>query len=505
MLKMPLLYIGSDSDSIAKVSHLIHQLTVVENEAEALKELSSRPYEGVIVDATLSFASALDLIERISIVKKLLLSLIITISQEPENLLRAIRLGITDVLASPMDSNELETTLKRLSFALTKQRQLAQKTSLLNQYKNAIDTSLFLIRTDTEGNIIYANDKYNDLTGYTPHEIIGQTHRLFKHPNTSKEQIRDLWATIQSKKVWHGTMSNLTKEGKSFYTDTYIVPILNENNEIEQYLDMRTDITEIKNYLSLVQQRVDEATQEIQNQQQQLFVQSRAAALGEMFDNIAHQWRQPIGAINNAIINAEFALELGNMELSDVHKTFEQINSYTAFLSKTIDDFRNFSHADNESTVFTLHDIITQTIGIIQGAYKMHSISLIYADNEETQGLQVEGPRGELSQVLLNVLGNARDAIAEKGVREGKVSIRLHPLTDSVTIDIADNGGGIPETVLPKIFDPYFTTKTKNQGTGIGLYMSKTIIETHYGGKIEAKNSEEGAMFTITLPRAQKS
>lgn len=505
MLKIPLLYIGNNQDSIQKMSLFIHQLTVVENESEALKELASKSYEGIIIDETLPFHLALDFINRISMVKKFLISLIITVTLEPENLLRSIRMGITDILSSPLNTNELESILKRLSFSLAKQKQLAKKTSLLNQYKNAIDTSLFLIRADTEGNIIYANDKYADLTGYALPEIIGQTHRLFKHPDTPKAQIEEIWKTIQSKKVWHGTMLNQTKEGKTFYTDTFIVPILDENNKIEEYLDMRTDITEIKNYLTIIQQKVDEATKEIQNQQQQLFSQSRSAALGEMFDNIAHQWRQPIGAINNAIINAEFALELGNMEINDIHKTFEHINTYTAFLSKTIDDFRNFSHPNNEKTIFPLHDVIAQTIAIVQGAYEMNSIILSYDSDEKSRLLHVQGPKGELSQVILNVLSNARDALIDKGLKAGVVTLSLKKSEDTVLMNISDNAGGIPEEILPKIFDPYFTSKTKNQGTGIGLYMSKTIIEKHYNGTIEAKNSKEGAIFTITLPYVENA
>jgi signal transduction histidine kinase len=110
------------------------------------------------------------------------------------------------------------------------------------------------------------------------------------------------------------------------------------------------------------------------------------------------------------------------------------------------------------------------------------------------------GASGELSQVVLNILGNARDVLRDKGTLEAYVSITLYTNDKEMIIEIADNGGGIPPEVLPKIFDPYFSTKNKAQGTGIGLYMSKTIIEKHYKGKLEAKNSEEGAIFTIRIP-----
>jgi len=500
MLNIHILYIGHDQDSINKITQNINKITVVHDESMALKELSAKPFEGIIVDTSITFELALDFIERISIVKKPLLSLIVSNNFDSAALLRAIRLGISDVIESPIDILQLKSTLQRLNFTILKQQQLAKKNSLLNQYKNALDTSLFITRTNIFGTIIYANDKYTDLTGFSTNEIIGQTHRIFKHPDTPKEQMRELWETIESKRVWHGTIANKTKAGTTFYRDTFIIPILDDQNEIVEYLDMRIDITEIKNYLNIIQQKVNETTTELEAKQQQLIAQSRSAALGEMLDNIAHQWRQPIGAINNAIINAEFALELGNMDLDDVLKTFQQISQYTLFLSRTIDDFRNFSNPNHDSVIFTVHNAIEQTINIIDGAYKMNNIQLVYDSDDTTQIMQICGPQGEFSQVILNILGNSRDAIKEKKIAQGIVTITLNQHEDMIILSMSDNAGGIPEEVLPKIFDPYFTTKSKVEGTGIGLYMSKTIIEKHFNGNIKADNTQQGAIFTISIP-----
>lgn len=261
-----------------------------------------------------------------------------------------------------------------------------------------------------------------------------------------------------------------------------------------------TDVTEMDNYRHALQSKFNLAAEEIKNQQERLIAQSRSAALGEMFDNIAHQWRQPIGAINNAIINAEFALELGGMNTEEILDTFEKINTYTAFLSGTIDDFRNFSNPDKEKIWFSPHEIIRQTITIIQGSFEANTISLTYTPNDEEQLLKIYGPSGEFSQVILNILSNARDALKEHVVQNAHVIISLTHQNEFISLQIADNAGGIPQTVLPKIFDPYFSTKSKAQGTGIGLYMSKTIIEKHFEGKLEAKNEGEGAVFTITIP-----
>ncbi|MFZ3052248.1 MAG: HAMP domain-containing sensor histidine kinase, partial [Sulfuricurvum sp.] len=145
-------------------------------------------------------------------------------------------------------------------------------------------------------------------------------------------------------------------------------------------------------------------------------------------------------------------------------------------------------------------EIIRQTIAIIQGSFEANNISLTYTPSDDQQILKIYGPSGEFSQVILNILSNARDALKEHVVQNAHVIILLTHQDKFISLHIADNAGGIPQTVLPKIFDPYFSTKSKAQGTGIGLYMSKTIIEKHFEGKLEAKNEGEGAVFTITIP-----
>ena len=135
----------------------------------------------------------------------------------------------------------------------------------------------------------------------------------------------------------------------------------------------------------------------------------------------------------------------------------------------------------------------------------MNHISLDYALDDLLRNVEVYGPQGEFSQVILNILGNARDAIKEKQLPNAQVRIKVSAGNKTISLSISDNAGGIPEAVLPKIFDPYFSTKGQAQGTGIGLYMSKTIIEKHFYGNLEADNGEDGAIFTITLPIYQSN
>lgn len=624
MIDLTLLYIGEDLSKMTLFSNHVQKVVFAPTEADALLALSKQKFHAILIDESVSSGEALNFFQRVKMVNKHILTVMVTIDPDVQTLLRAISLGINEVLNYPLNKENVAEIVQKLYFASLISRQLVQKNLLLNQYKNALDSSLSISKTNLEGVITYVNDKFCQTTEYLPSELIGKTHRLLKHPDTSKRQIRELWETIQSKRVWHSTIADQTKTGKTFYSEIFIIPILNERQEIAEYMDMRvdstavhtqqrylqkildaqstlivvhgegrivrcnyrfleffgvesiasfvtlhhsleklivkypeclpselfvkwtqtpkmtkevkialldqsgkprifkasksymddsadaseiiislTDITAMDTYLLTLQSKVNEATQAIRDQQQQLIAQSRAAALGEMFDNIAHQWRQPIGAINNAIINAEFGMELGEYSEREVLDTFHKITTYTAFLSNTINDFRNFSNPDKVKTSFLLHESIIQTVNIIRGSYEANTIVLAYEPNPETGSLRVFGSQGELSQVILNILGNARDAIKENKIAEGAVGIRVEYDDVNVIMEISDNGGGIPENIRDKIFDPYFTTKHKAQGTGIGLYMSKTIVETHFNGQLAVKNREGGAVFRITLPLSQ--
>lgn len=254
-------------------------------------------------------------------------------------------------------------------------------------------------------------------------------------------------------------------------------------------------------YIETLHKREDE----IHAQQAKLLAQSRSAALGEMFDNIAHQWRQPIAAINNAVIELEFSMELGDVSKESVAGTLEKINSYTAFLSNTIEDFKNFSNPSNTMTLFSVNGVIAQVIDIMHGVYSTNRIALKFAPTEDSKQAMLYGNGGEFSQVILNLLSNAKDALSEKCILQPTVEIFVSIDGGNLLISVQDNAMGIPEAVLPKIFDPYFSTKHKSQGTGIGLYMSKTIIEKHFSGTLVASNGEDGAIFAITIPLGNES
>ncbi len=243
--------------------------------------------------------------------------------------------------------------------------------------------------------------------------------------------------------------------------------------------------------------RVKEESEKSRKNEQLLIQQSRQAAMGEMIGNIAHQWRQPLNALGLVLQNIHFAYQMDNLSDEFMQKSVEKGKMLTASMSKTIDDFRNFFKPNKLKERFSIAKAITDTIGLIEASYNNHNITL--KTDLDTQ-LIVEGYPSEFSQVILNILSNAKDALIENEVQEKRVYIKTESDNTHAIITIKDTAGGIPEAIIDKIFDPYFSTKEEGQGTGIGLYMSRTIIETNMSGKLTVSNSDTGACFTIKMP-----
>jgi C4-dicarboxylate-specific signal transduction histidine kinase len=268
------------------------------------------------------------------------------------------------------------------------------------------------------------------------------------------------------------------------------------NEELEHRVEQRTE--ELENLNRNLDKRVKEEVQKRSQQEQLLVQQSRFAAMGEMIGNIAHQWRQPLNALSLLLQNVQNAYEMDMLDKEYIQRTVDKGTLLTNNMSKTIDDFRDFFKPNKQIEVFSISKAIDTTLEIIGASFTNHMIGF---EKDLQEDYCSEGFSSEFSQVLLNILNNAKDALVEKDVADKKIAIKVSANENSVKIDIEDNAGGIPEAILQKVFDPYFTTKEEGKGTGIGLYMSKTIIEHNMRGKLTASNTENGARFTIVLKK----
>ncbi|MCK9419056.1 MAG: HAMP domain-containing histidine kinase [Nitrospirae bacterium] len=247
--------------------------------------------------------------------------------------------------------------------------------------------------------------------------------------------------------------------------------------------------------------------------------QSRLAAMGEMINAIAHQWRQPLNAVNAIIQDLKDAREYGVLDRTYLDRSVKNAMQQIQFMSRTIDDFRDFFHPDKTKKSFDVKQAAAEVLTMVSSQLLTYRISYritCHVHNRTFEDftspiipceeMMILGYENEMKQVFLNLVNNAKDAILEcrehglmgPGVK-GMIAIDFELPGERVVIKVTDNGGGIPAGILDRIFEPYFSTKEPGQGTGIGLYMSKVIIENNMGGRLTARNVDGGAEFRIEV------
>ena len=255
-------------------------------------------------------------------------------------------------------------------------------------------------------------------------------------------------------------------------------------------------IFKIKQLNETLEKKVKEEVEKNRRQDQQLIQQSRLAQMGEMISMIAHQWRQPLNAISMTSSNLQLKLILGDVDKEVFKKQITKINGFSQHLSKTIDDFRNFFKNNKVKTTTNLENIVFSTLSIVEVSLENKNIEVITKLDCQYEFQVYEN---EVKQLILNLIKNAEDILLDNKVKNPKIKIWNTCGTNSnnPTLYIKDNGGGIPKEIIGKIFDPYFSTKSKKDGTGLGLYMSKIIIEEHCHGKLSVYNEDDGAVFKM--------
>ena len=257
------------------------------------------------------------------------------------------------------------------------------------------------------------------------------------------------------------------------------------------YAKIEKKTTELNHVNDTLQKRVDEELEKNKQKEKQLLAQSHLAQMGEMIGMISHQWRQPLNAISATCIAIAIKAHTDSLDNSTTLEFTEKISNLTQHLSDTINDFRNFFQDGTEKKDVTYTQLINFTLNIVQTSIENQNIQII--TNLQSQEL-FHTYSNELQQVLLNLIKNAEDALLEKNRIDPYIKIT----TKENILTVSDNAGGIPEDIIDKIFAPYFSTKNLN-GTGLGLYMSKIIVEDHCKGRLSVTNSEDGAIFSIEL------
>ncbi len=275
------------------------------------------------------------------------------------------------------------------------------------------------------------------------------------------------------------------------------------NNMADTIAKSQLELTHLNAEL---EERIDNEIQKSRKKDEMIQQQSRLAQMGEMISMIAHQWRQPLGAISSSVIGIQSKIAMGKFDLNDAKdkdkflaflaKKHKNISEYIKFLSTTIDDFRNFFKPDKQKEFVNLTLPIKRALGIVQVSMSNKGISI---ETDFKTDEKIEVYQNELMQVILNILKNSEDNFKEQKTPNANILVRIFEEEKHHIISITDNGGGIPENIVPKIFNPYFSTKSEKNGTGLGLYMSKIIIEEHHHGELSMNNKNDGVEFIIKL------
>lgn len=276
----------------------------------------------------------------------------------------------------------------------------------------------------------------------------------------------------------------------------------------------------LKRLNETLQEKVQQEIDKNRKSEEIIHNQKKLTDMGQMINAISHQWRQPLTALGYNIQDISEAYKLGEANLEYMENFERESMTLVSYLSTTIDDFRLFYKPDKEVQNFNAIDEIVSMLRLTSAQLQNNGIKvnmdcdscdsvssgdhLFNVPSSGTDSTIIRGYQGEFKQVIFNLIYNSIDAIGENikknNISEGIINVNVTCLDDDVIIKISDNGGGIPEKIASNIFDPYFSTKEEGKGTGIGLYMSKTIIESHMNGSLNFENNEDGAVFTITIP-----
>ncbi|MCK5111314.1 MAG: hybrid sensor histidine kinase/response regulator [Arcobacteraceae bacterium] len=322
--------------------------------------------------------------------------------------------------------------------------------------------------------------------------------KLLQHTNKTKE-IPIIFVTSSS-------YSDFEKEGFEIGSVDYISKPIEKNlliNRVALYLTIihQNKLLQDANYK--LEKKVHKVEDQNKMQEQMLIHQSKTSVMGEMIGAIAHQWRQPLNIIATSMINLETKAELDMLDYKEIKRINSKVNSTLQFLSKTIDDFRNFFLSSKVKEKIDMVKVIDSTIELVKTQFTSHNISIEFQFDEEVEYI-INGYFNELRQVILNLFANSKDALELRMKKvddlDGLITIKLNIIDTKLEILICDNGGGIPKDIIKKVFVPYFTTKFVDQGTGIGLYLSKTIIEKLHNGSMNVDSEDDNTCFKILLP-----
>jgi signal transduction histidine kinase/FixJ family two-component response regulator len=489
------------------------------NGKEALDTLKSFTPDLILLDIIMPYMDGFTVCKKIKEQEYLknIPIVFITALSDTDSIVKAFELGGVDYITKPFQSLEVKARVNaqlnivHYSKKLEKynkdlKEQVDIKTKELqeqNEKMSQILNSQSSIVCFSDGkSLIQINDRFFNYFDFENLEEFKSKYKCICDLFIEKKGVKHLMPVMddtmwldyinQNKNLTH-TAYMLDKFGKERAFDVKI------SGSLDEAIVVLTEITELINLNNTLEQRVKEEVEYNRQHELKLMEQAKMVSLGEMIGNIAHQWRQPLSIISSATSGMLVHKEIGILSDDEFEKTCHIISDNTQYLSKTIDTFRDFVKEDKSEHQIVLQERIDSILSIISPSLKGNHIKLIN-NIDYNNPLKMVLNVGELDQVIINILNNAKDILIERKIKDKIITLDLNILDDKIVLTIEDNGGGISEDIMPKIFEPYFTTKHQSIGTGLGLHMSYKIMIESLKGNLYAKNSGLGAKFYIELP-----
>ena len=359
-------------------------------------------------------------------------------------------------------------------------------------------------------NTLYFSPRWKEMLGYKDDELEDSfdTWQSRVHPDDLNQVLGDIESCIDDKeKVFENKHRLQHKEGHWVWiydrgkvqrdVEGKAIRMIGTHTDLTTEINLSNELSQLNETLET---RVKEQVEELDRRHTLMAQQARLASMGEMLSSIAHQWRQPLNRINSNVSVLRSVLRRDPVDHKMLTEQTEMIETNTKYMSDTIEDFANFFHPEKKETVFSLQNVIAKALELIDQRTKNVEINII-SDKE----LELFSFQKEYLQVLLIILNNAIDNFGSKAIKEPKIDIIMKEHDGMATLAICDNGGGVDEGDIDRIFDPYYTTKFAKEGAGLGLYMAKMMIENSMHGQLLVKNQNGGACFEIITPPRRRN
>ena len=472
---------------IGKYLHLIASTVFVAKDGlEGLEFFKNNHIDLIVTDINMPQLNGIEMLTKIRELDSSIFAIILSGHDKEEFYGDLAKLDVlNDYLSKPCSLQTLFNAIDKNIKKILDRKEYKHTLSLLHQYKTALDVSAIVSKTDLNGKITYANDKFCEISGYSKEELLGSDHNIIKHPDVPAEIFEDLWATIKSNNIWKGKLKNLTKTGEPYYMDTTIIPIVDSNGVVIEYLATRFDITELYNTI--------EREKKLQK------VKSTFLA------NMSHEIRTPL----NGIIGFLDLLKKSKLD-SKQEEFVSVIKNSSHVLLSIINDILDFSKMEAEqleieNIEFNLKEECKVSTQLFHLKAEERGIHFIVEIDDEIPDCVVSDPL-RLRQIITNLINNAM-----KFTSEGQVLLRLSLIEKNesdatLNVLVKDSGIGISQEKQKMIFEPFsqtdISTTRKYGGTGLGLSISKQLIELLCSKLIVKSEKGVGSEFSFDLKLA---